>query len=78
MRRYRDALDMREDIDRLKDALRAARQRIAEVEGERDAWRAFAEHQEFCSTCGEDGVRHCYDGRTLQDAARRAAPHARR
>lgn len=47
----------------------ALTERLAKLSDERNKWRAFAEHQELCSTCGEDFVGKCDDGRTLRDAA---------
>lgn len=39
-----------------------------QAETERDAWRAYAEHQEWCQTCAES-VNNCPEGRDLKLAA---------
>jgi hypothetical protein len=53
-------------LRRLADALAEAKQDTAR-------WREYAEHQEWCRYCGEDGVDQCSDGKPLKDAARRGA-----
>lgn len=46
------------------------RTRIATLEAERDAWQAYAEHQERCAICGE-AASICEMGAELKlDAAR--------
>lgn len=41
---------------------------IDDLKGERDAWKAYAEHQEHCAICGE-AVSDCDVGSALRDAA---------
>ena len=57
---------------RFAEALRqlaAATARVREVEAERDAWRAYAEHVEGCRECGEMSWQTCYEGTAFRLAA---------
>jgi hypothetical protein len=44
---------------------------IATTETACNAWRDFAQHQEWCAVCA-DSVKECFDGSLLRDKANRA------
>jgi hypothetical protein len=57
--------------DKARSAVEALFSRATEerdrLREEHDAWKAFAQHQEWCRYCGEDGVPSCVEGNALRE-----------
>jgi hypothetical protein len=66
-------LAITEKFANLTERLRLSTDALAAAEREREAWQDFANHQIWCRTCGEDGVRQCDVGQALHEAANPSA-----
>lgn len=60
--------DNEELEDRVEHARAVLLKYVETTEKERDAWKEFANHQDYCAVCAES-VRECEIGRELQRIA---------